>query len=243
MRRLVSLLGTLLIVGGLGAVAWGLVVWRWQDPFTALYTAYEQRQLESRYEERLDRAPVRAAQATSPAQARRRVAADARRYRRQTARGEPIGRLRVPRLGLDVMVINGTQTEDLKRGPGRYAGVGSFMPGEGELVYIAGHRTTYGAPLSRIDALRRGDPVRIELPYATVEYSITRRRIVDDNYVQALRSQGREELALQACEPRFFADRRYIAYARPVRITPRGGRPYALAGKQAAQRRDASPTS
>ena len=52
------------------------------------------------------------------------------------------------------------------------------MPGEGELVYIAGHRTTYGAPFSRIDKLRKGDRVFVELPYATIEYAITGHRIV-----------------------------------------------------------------
>jgi sortase A len=95
------------------------------------------------------------------------------------------------------------------------------MPGEGELVYIAGHRTTYGAPFSDIDDLRPGDQVTLELPYATFTYRIARHRIVRADYIQALNSRGREELALQACWPRFFASHRYIAYALPVSVRRR----------------------
>jgi sortase A len=93
------------------------------------------------------------------------------------------------------------------------------MPGEGELVYIAGHRTTYGAPFARIDRLERGDPVYLELPYGTFEYRVTGHRIVPASKTSELESRGFEQLALQACHPRFFASERYIVYARPVRVT------------------------
>jgi hypothetical protein len=33
-------------------LAWVVVVWRWQDPFTALYTHVQQSRLEHRYERR-----------------------------------------------------------------------------------------------------------------------------------------------------------------------------------------------
>ena len=97
------------------------------------------------------------------------------------------------------------------------------MPGEGELVYVAGHRTTYGAPFSRIDKLRKGDRVFVELPYGTLEYAITGHRIVAATETSVLESKGHEQLALQACHPRFFATHRYIAYAKPVAVSPPGG--------------------
>ena len=40
-RRVVRITGTLMLVGGVAVLAWVLVVWRWQDPFTALYTHLE----------------------------------------------------------------------------------------------------------------------------------------------------------------------------------------------------------
>ena len=121
-------------------------------------------------------------------------------------------------------MVDGTDSDTLKKGPGRHDQ--TFMPGEGKLVYIAGHRTTYSAPFAHIDRLERGDRIRLEMPYATVVYAVTRQRIVDDQDLSVLESQGREEVALQACHPRFFATQRYIVWGRPVEIQPRGGRPY-----------------
>ena len=100
------------------------------------------------------------------------------------------------------------------------------MPGESRLVYVAGHRTTYLAPFSDIDALRRGDRVTLEMPYGTFLYSVTRHRIVAANDLSVLRAPRHEVLELQACHPRFFASHRYIAYARLIRVEPRGGAPY-----------------
>jgi sortase A len=147
----------------------------------------------------------------------------ARRYRHASARGDALGHLQIPRLDLDMVFVNGTDSKTLRRGPGRYAGRGSYMPGEGQLVYLAGHRTTYAAPFSDIDDLERGDAVVVEVPYATFEYRVTRHEIVGANELRVLRSRGREVLALQACHPRLFASHRYIVYARPVRVTTTGG--------------------
>jgi sortase A len=225
MRRLARVLGLLMIVGGLGAIAWAVTVWQWQDPVTAVYAHYQQDRLASALERRTAQfvasAPA-ARGAASPRAARTArsdgLALDARRYRRLLGEGDALGRLRVPRLGLSAVVVNGTAAADLEKGPGRY--LGSGMPGEQRLVYVAGHRTTYGAPFSRIDALRPGDPVTLELPYGRFEYAVTRSRIVDDRDLSVLRSRGREELVLQACHPRFFASHRYLVYARLLRVRP-----------------------
>jgi sortase A len=95
------------------------------------------------------------------------------------------------------------------------------MPGERKLAYIAGHRTTYGAPFGDIDELRPGDRIRLELPYASFEYVVTHHRIVDDSDLSVLESDSREQLVLQACHPRFFASQRYLVYARPVAVVRR----------------------
>src|SRR5207237_3602389 len=101
-------------------------------------------------------------------------------------RGEAIGRIRIPRMGVNMILVNGTDHETLKKGPGR--DLRTFMPGENRLVYIAGHRTTYLAPFSHIDALRPGDRVTIEVPYATFVYSETGQRIVKATELTVLRS-------------------------------------------------------
>jgi LPXTG-site transpeptidase (sortase) family protein len=123
-----------------------------------------------------------------------------------------------------MVLVNGTDHDSLTKGPGR--DLRTYMPGEGRLVYIAGHRTTYLAPFSHIERLRRGDRVTLRMPYATFVYRITRHRIVKADDLSVLRSPAHELLELQACHPRFFATHRYIAYALPVRVEPLHGRAY-----------------
>jgi sortase A len=220
-------LGTLLLVVGACVLAWTATVYLWKDPFTTAYTAYEQRRLESTLDDRFEtwgrgHEPVSRPTKPAPTPQKRNddLSREARRFRLASNEGDAVARLRVPRLDLSVVVVNGTSSGDLRRGPGRHEE--TFMPGEGELVYVAGHRTTYGAPFSNIDRLEAGDTISVELPYGTVEYRVTRHRIVDDNDLSVLESRGREELVLQACHPRFFASQRYLVYARPVSAEARG---------------------
>ena len=145
-----------------------------------------------------------------------------------------MGRLRVPALDLDAIVVNGTDTASLKRGPGRDPRTG--MPGEGRLVYIAGHRTTYAAPFAHIDRLEPGDRITLTTPYATFRYVVHDHRIVPSDALEVLRSRGREELVLQACHPRFFATHRYLVDARPVSITPRRAQATTARAAAAARR-------
>ena len=227
MKRLLRILGTLMIVAGVAMLGWAVTVWQWQDPFTAILHSRDQRALTQTFERELQRhapvdIPASAPAGPTAAEVRKLVARRARAWRAREKQGDAIARLRIPRLGLTEIVVNGTDANSLKRGPGRY--LGTAMPGEGQLVYIAGHRTTYGAPFAHITDLKRGDRVFVELPYGTFEYAVTGHRIVEDDELSVLKSKGFEQLALQACHPRFFASHRYIAYAKPVGVTLRGAR-------------------
>jgi sortase A len=225
MRGRVHLLGTLLAVAGVLTLGWALLVWQWQDPFTALYTTWKQHQLASQYDKRARSFTTTISGPTVKAE-RASIAREAKLYRRSSKRGQVIGRLRVPRMGINMLLVNGTDHDTLKKGPGRDGR--TFMPGENRLVYIAGHRTTYLAPFSHIDRLRRGDRVTIEVPYGTFIYTVTRHRIVKSTDLSVLRSPRHELVELQACHPRFFASHRYIAYAKLLRVEPRGAKPYEL---------------
>ena len=223
MRRVARITGSLLIGAGVLTLAWAIVVWRWQDPFTALYTHWEQGKLAKQ----LDREE----QAYRPAQLRsslaaeqRSIALDAARFRRSARAGQAIGRIVIGRIGLNMVLVQGTDEESLKKGPGHDAR--TYMPGENRLVYIAGHRTTYLAPFSDINDIRRGDYIRLEMPYATFVYRAVTHRIVPAGDLAVLRSPRHEQLELQACHPRFFATHRYIVYARLAAVEPRGMHPY-----------------
>jgi LPXTG-site transpeptidase (sortase) family protein len=66
------------------------------------------------------------------------------------------------------------------------------------------------------------------VPYGEFVYRVRFHRIVAASDLDVLRSHGREVVILQACHPRFFASHRYLVYAYPVRVVPRGGPAYAL---------------
>jgi sortase A len=237
MRRWIRILGTVLAAAGALTLVWALVVWQWMDPFTALYTQWRQHQLAGQYDKRAATFTPSFTSGTSLAAERRLIALEARSYRRAVHPGEAIGRIHIPRLGLNMVIVNGTDHDSLTKGPGRY--LRSFMPGEDRLVYIAGHRTTYLAPFSHIDDLRNGDPVTIDVPYGAFTYRISGHRVVGARDVSVLRSPRHERLILQACHPRFFATHRYLQYGRLVRVEPKGGTPYeaAAAAAQAGESR------
>jgi len=215
MRRTARLVGSAFIAAGLLTLAWTLVVWRWQDPFTALYTTWEQRGLAGELQHEMHAyRPQR-----NLASERATIATDARRFQKHAERGHAIGRIVIGRIGLSMVVVDGADHDSLMKGPG--LDTRTFMPGENRLVYIVGHRTTYLAPFAHIDAIKPGDYVRLEMPYATFVYRAYAHRVVAANDLAVLRSPRHELLELQACHPRFFATHRYIVYARLVAATPR----------------------
>ncbi|TML56397.1 MAG: class E sortase [Actinobacteria bacterium] len=121
-------------------------------------------------------------------------------------------------------LVTGTDHDSLTKGPGW--DMRTYLPGAGELIYIAGHRTTYLAPFAHIENIRVGDFVIIQVPYGTFQYRVFRHVVVPSTDLGVLRSHGREVVELQACHPRFFATHRYIVYARLMRVEPRGGRAF-----------------
>ena len=203
MRRAIAVL---LVAAGVLVLADAALTLAWQEPVTALAAHRGQARL---------RAELRALDVAVPAptgaQRRAAAAASARALRRRTRDGEAVARLRIPRLGLDAVVVRGTRPGDLKHAPGLFDA--ARLPGERGTALIAGHRTTYGAPFRHIDRLRRGDPLTVTMPYGTFRYIVEGTRIVDPTDVAALRTVGHSRLVLAACHPLFSAARRIVVYA------------------------------
>jgi sortase A len=220
MRRGARIVGTLMIGAGALTLAWAVLVWRWQDPFTAAYTHWKQHQLSGSLNRLLGNYDAPRVHGDLAAE-KRAIRNEATLFRHRVHRGDAIGRIRIGRIGLKMIVVNGTDHDTLEKGPGR--DLRSFMPGQNRLVYIAGHRTTFLAPFSHIDEIRPGDYIRLEMPYATFVYRMTHHRVVAASDLSVLRSPAHEQLELQACHPRFFATHRYIVYAKLVRVQPREG--------------------
>jgi sortase A len=222
MHRFVRFAGLAMATVGALALVWAVVVWQWQDPFTGLYTRWQQHKLEAQLQQEFRTYAPRegAGVFVSTSGEVKAIEAAAARLRSSAGSGQAIGRIVVPRLGLNMILVNGTDDSSLERGPGR--DLRSYMPGQNRLVYVAGHRTTFLAPFSQINTIRPGDPITLEMPYGTFLYRAVRHVIVRANDLSVLRSPKHELLALQACHPRFFATHRYIVYARLVDASARG---------------------
>jgi sortase A len=235
MHRFARISGIVLAAAGVLTLAWAVVVWRWQDPFTGLYTRWEQHKLAQQLQHQLAEPWPRFVQGQSLSAEARGIERAAVRFRRTATVGEAIGRIVIPRLGLNMVVVNGTDEGSLRRGPGR--DLRTFMPGQSRLVYIAGHRTTFLAPFAQIQAIQPGDRITLEMPYGKFIYRAFRHVVVPADDLAVLRSPRHELLALQACHPRFFATHRYLVYAHLVAVDPRQGRPVPPAVLAAAANR------
>jgi sortase A len=224
MRRVTRLSGIVLAALGLLALVWVVVVWRWQDPFTAVYTMWQQHELAQQLQREFESPHgPKLVRGESPAAEARAIEFAAAQFRHTATEGQAIGRIIVTRLGLNMVLVNGTDESSLERGPGR--DLRSYMPGQSRLVYIAGHRTTFLAPFSNITQMRPGDLIRVEMPYGTFVYRAFRHQIVPAHDLSVLRSPGHEVLVLQACNPRFLATQRYLVYAHLTSVDPRQGQP------------------
>src|SRR5213082_1596031 len=114
MRGFARVTGALLIAVGVLTLAWAVAVWRWQDPFTALYTHWQQNRLAAAL--RTEEQAFQPAHATGDLAAERReIALDARRFQRRVKTGQAIGRIVIGRIGLNMVLVNGTDHETLKK--------------------------------------------------------------------------------------------------------------------------------
>jgi LPXTG-site transpeptidase (sortase) family protein len=114
-----------------------------------------------------------------------------------------------------MVVVEGTSTEDLKKGPGHYSDTAYPWQRTGR-VGIAGHRTTYLHPFWNLDKLRSGDRVRLVTEYGSFDYAVTGSREVLPSAVSVLRATRAPTLVLTACTPRFSAARRLVVFATRV---------------------------
>lgn len=126
----------------------------------------------------------------------------------------PLGRLTIPAIGVDVVVVEGTGRGDLREGPGHWPE--TPLPGEGGNFVVSGHRTTYGGPFLKLDKLVVGDVIELSLPYAAARYEVTRSVIVFPNEVDVVAQRGVEELSLTTCHPIYSARQRLVIQARLV---------------------------
>lgn len=140
--------------------------------------------------------------------------------------------LQIPAMDLNAVVVEGTDVEVLKKGPGHYSSTDDPWD-RGGRVGIAGHRTTYGAPFWDLDVLEKGDAINLWTAREVFRYEVSRIDIVSPAANEILKappdagggvrigpgSSNRglgPDLVLTTCHPKFSAAQRLVAYAEPI---------------------------
>jgi sortase A len=232
-----SRLGKILIALGVVLIAYSGAVIFWGDPATGLYARWKQHQLAGQFEKELA-AYSATVSVLPPADERtnvtdqeiadyqrERIEAAANRMQGKLKVGRPLGRIKIPRIGLSAVFVQGTRWgPDLSQGPGHYTQ--TSLPGVGRTMAIAAHRTTFGAWFRHIDSLKIGDRVSLRLPYATFYYRVFKHKIVKSGDWTIIRDRGFDTLVLSACHPLYSASHRWVVFAALVRVDPVKGIPY-----------------
>jgi sortase A len=210
MRAIGRFIASVLVVTGALLIADVVVTLLWQEPVSALIAHREQTRLSGQLKtlDRLSTADERAL-----AKVRRgRLEALAHREEARVGTGHALGRIRLPTLGRSYVIVQGTDSGSLRKGPGHYPD--TALPGEPGTVAIAGHRTTYLAPFRTINDLHPGDPVVLQMPYGRFTYRVQESRVVLPTALWVTRDVGYPRLVLSACEPLYSASHRIIVFAK-----------------------------
>ncbi|WBQ03867.1 class E sortase [Kribbella sp. CA-293567] len=130
-----------------------------------------------------------------------------------------LGRLAIPKLGVDQQLNNGVDEAALVKGVGHWPG--TPLPGVAGNSVISGHRSTNGKPFLYLDRLRPGDPIKVTVGAKSTTYKVVKTTIVPEaTYVKFVLRQpidpGGKVLTLFACNPITAHFQRIVVEARAV---------------------------
>ena len=126
--------------------------------------------------------------------------------------GDPVGVIRISKIGLESWIVAGVDPPDLRKGVGHYPS--TPMPGEQGNASLAGHRTTYGAPFYDLDRLDPGDLISVQTLAGSFTYSVTGSTVVSPSDTHVIDDQpDKVMLTLTTCDPKYSARNRLIVTA------------------------------
>jgi sortase A len=127
--------------------------------------------------------------------------------------GSALTRIIIPKIGVNVVVVQGTSETDLMAGAGHY--IGTPLPCSLGDVAIAGHRTTYGRPFYNVNLLTPGDLIEFQTPAGTCSYRVSQMpfRVLPNDVGVVNPTPGEGTLTLTSCAPRYSASHRIVIKA------------------------------
>lgn len=168
--------------------------------------------------------PKTTALVTGPADFTRWSESRIRAYKESLPRSTdaPLAVLRIPRIGLEVAVLEGTDDLTLNRAVGHIGG--TALPGEPGNVGIAGHRDGFFRGLKDVTP---GDAVELALPSGDERYTVAEIRIVGPSDVSVLDPTSGKTITLVTCYPFYYvgaAPKRFILTAVSATMEGRSSR-------------------
>lgn len=130
------------------------------------------------------------------------------------AETEPVGRLEIPSIGLDKIMVEGVSVDALRDGPGHFPE--TPFPGQLGNAAVAGHRTTYGHPFLDLDQVAVGDDVVVTTLAGRYTYVVTGITVVaPDDYAEVIPTIDPTvaTLTVTTCHPAYSTKQRLVVTA------------------------------
>jgi sortase A len=138
--------------------------------------------------------------------------------RQPVIEGNAIGEVKIARLGLNVIFVQGDSPRILRRAVGHMSK--TALPGEPGNVVLTAHRDSFFRPLRNI---RQGDAITILTLGAEYEYQVDWTEVVLPSDVRVLEPSGENTLTLVTCFPFYYvgpAPKRFIVRAHQIGPLP-----------------------
>jgi sortase A len=131
--------------------------------------------------------------------------------------GDVLGRLEIPRLRTSVMILQGTEEDQLKLGIGHVED--TAHPGQVGNIALVAHRDTFFRPLRNI---RKNDEIRIVTPANTMHYFVEQTKIIGPFDTDVLDPTLGAELTLITCYPFDFVGKAPMRFLVRAVAVPEG---------------------
>jgi sortase A len=123
-----------------------------------------------------------------------------------------LGRIQIPKIGVDQSLWEGVSLSSLDRGPGHWPG--TAMPGQLGNVVIGGHRVSHDHPFRHIDQLVPGDQIIMTMGGVQNVYDVTSAQVVTPNDIWVINQTPAHTATLFACHPPGSTRLRYVVFAK-----------------------------
>ncbi len=196
-----NILGILLIVAGISLI--GVTIWMKYDTYRqqqAVLDSFRNLQFDVPEGENKDTEALKEEDTKENSNKAEKVEVEKEKKpeKAQLEEGKGIGILNIPKINLEIGIIEGVSYEDIKYVVGHFPG--SPMPGEKGNFSIAGHRISYfGQAFKDIDKLEKGDKVKVTYNGKEYTYEVTDMYEVTPNETDALNPTKDATITIVTC--------------------------------------------